>query len=226
MPLLSIPGDRLWISASWPVVFLLVVAAASMVWELVRSRFAKTPAVIAGRGNNAAVRAGIVALPMKPSFWIWAGLQRIVPLTLGLTFLLVPSTSTRIFKTFLCDRIEYDSFEIRRYLHDDLATSCDSDEYTDTRRVAIGALVVWPVGTPALYALLLWVSRDALQTGISTRLSRATSFLTGDEMNSLDLKRGSHSTQGSVLHSGACSQVIILRRLSGGSHSKCAASLR
>jgi hypothetical protein len=33
---------------------------------------------------------------------------------------------------------------------------------------------------PALYAWLLWASRDALLTGVSTPLASATAFLSGD----------------------------------------------
>jgi hypothetical protein len=41
-------------------------------------------------------------------------------------------------------------------------------------------LAIWPVGTPLVYALFLWMSRDALRTGVPTTLSRATAFLSGD----------------------------------------------
>jgi hypothetical protein len=107
-------------------------------------------------------------------------LQQTLPLTLLLTFLVVPSTSTRIFKTFLCDRIEYDEGETRRYLHDDLTLDCDSDEYEGTLSTALVTLVLWPVGIPVLYAALLWLSREAISIGAPTALSRATSFLSDD----------------------------------------------
>jgi len=112
---------------------------------------------------------------------IVAGLQRVLPLALGLTFLVLPSTSTRAFRTFLCEKIIYhDPSETRRYLAADLALSCESDEYEITRRVAISMLVLWPVLTPLLYTVLLWASRDAFRTGVSTSLSRTTAFLYGD----------------------------------------------
>eukprot|EP00966_Prymnesium_polylepis_P304929 7045110-Prymnesium_polylepis.1 len=101
---------------------------------------------------------------------------------LGLTFLVVPSTATRIFKTFLCDAIEYDevAHETRSYLHDDLYLDCGSTEYHYTRNTAIAMLLVWPVGVPLMYSVLLWRSRSAHLTGIPTPLSRATTFLSGD----------------------------------------------
>ena len=48
-----------------------------------------------------------------------------LPLSLGLTFLVVPSTSTRIFRAFVCETFQYDEDTPRRYLYADLALSCD-----------------------------------------------------------------------------------------------------
>jgi hypothetical protein len=111
-----------------------------------------------------------------------AGLQRTLPLILVVTFLLVPSTATHIFKTFLCDpfEVETDPSVTRRYLHDDLALSCDSDEYQTTRLIAFFLIVVWPLGVPVMYAVLLWKARDAIVSGSSTPLSQAASFLWAD----------------------------------------------
>ena len=39
---------------------------------------------------------------------------------------------------------------------------------------------MWPVGTPALYVVLLWAVRNVIRAGASTPLSRATLFLTDD----------------------------------------------
>eukprot|EP00966_Prymnesium_polylepis_P156487 3615528-Prymnesium_polylepis.3 len=97
-----------------------------------------------------------------------------------LTFLVVPSASMRIFKTFLCEPIEYRTGDMRRYLRADLSLSCDGDEYQATSTTAFVWMTVWPVGIPLLYAALLWVSRDALIRDIPTPLSRATAFLSGD----------------------------------------------
>jgi hypothetical protein len=85
----------------------------------------------------------------------------------------------------VCDPIEYDPLAngtaaIKRYLHDDLALSCDDDEYQATRNTALVMMVVWPIGVPFMYALLLWLSRDAVRTGKPTSLSKATAFLWAD----------------------------------------------
>lgn len=109
-----------------------------------------------------------------------AGLQRSLPLVLVLTFVLVPSTATRIFKTFLCEPFEYDRNLTKRFLHDDKNIDCDSEEYSSTWTTALVLIVVWPVGVPVLYVVLLWASSDAFFSETQTPLSRATAFLWGD----------------------------------------------
>eukprot|EP00966_Prymnesium_polylepis_P151641 3503609-Prymnesium_polylepis.1 len=91
-----------------------------------------------------------------------AGLERATPLMLLVPFILAPSTAARIFKTFLCDNIQYDAVNgrTRRYLRADLELSCDGADYQGTRSVALVFLFCWPVGTPVLYAALLFASRD------------------------------------------------------------------
>ena len=167
---------RLLIGTTWPVAFLLAVATARIGYELALNWWKKKVGD-AHRSNRDAVSVG---------------LQKTLPLCLVLTFVLVPSIATLIFKAFLCDPIEYASSEsatsTRRYLHDDLDQRCDSDvqeqaydtEYARTRSLATTMVFAWPVGIPVAYALLLWASRKALLTGTETSLSRAIAFLTDD----------------------------------------------
>jgi hypothetical protein len=108
------------------------------------------------------------------------GLQCTVPWILIVSFVMVPSTSTYIFKTFLCDRIEYEPGEERRYLQNDLTLSCDSQQYSVAYTTALLLIAVWPVGVPLLYSALLLASRGALRNGKPSALSRATAFLAGD----------------------------------------------
>eukprot|EP00966_Prymnesium_polylepis_P224903 5201764-Prymnesium_polylepis.1 len=74
-----------------------------------------------------------------------------------ITFLFVPSTATRIFKTFACDSFETVAKEARpnlplysgdemRYLQDDLSLPCDSATYGQTRALAVALVLIWPVG--------------------------------------------------------------------------------
>jgi hypothetical protein len=162
--------SRLWMVSIWPIAFLFVSAAGLIVQEFVRRTREK---------DSALVNPGSAMEPVR------AGLQRVLPLMLVTSFLLVPSTSTMIFKTFLCDPIEINQFandtdRYRSYLHDDLSLSCDSDEYFRTKGVALAFSFVWPVGVPIMYAVLLWASRKALLAGVQTKLSQATAFLSGD----------------------------------------------
>eukprot|EP00966_Prymnesium_polylepis_P313944 7254705-Prymnesium_polylepis.1 len=101
---------RLLIGSLWPVGLVLLVAAGVIGWELLQGCRRKTDR--SPRGLLSACHAG---------------LQRVLPFTLGLTFLVVPSTSMRIFRTFACETFQYDDDASRRYLYADLTLSCDSD---------------------------------------------------------------------------------------------------
>ena len=154
---------RLLIGSLWPVGLVLLFAVGFVGWELLQG--CRTMNSSSTRAIGSAVKAG---------------LQRAVPLTLGLTFLVVPSTSMRIFRTFECEPIKYSEGEVRRYLKADLTLSCDSEDYDETSAVAGLFIALWPVGIPLLYAVLLWLSRGAIRNRIPTPLSRATAFLSGD----------------------------------------------
>eukprot|EP00966_Prymnesium_polylepis_P262595 6065680-Prymnesium_polylepis.2 len=165
---------RLLIGSCWPIVLLFSATIALVARELYRNRLK--------RSTYQVKTAFVLSLSHTHRQAVQTGLQRSLPLILVATFVLVPSTATRIFMTFLCDEIEIDAQprEMRRYLHDDLALSCDGSEYTATRSVALAFLIIWPLGTPVLYIMLLMASREALQAGTRTALSRATDFLSAD----------------------------------------------
>ena len=156
------------ICASWPIVLALAAATGSIVLELARER-RTDPELVAPRGRRASVRAG---------------LERTLPMMLVLTFVLVPSTATLIFKTFLCDTLTFVNTDTntntRRYLQMDLNMECDTDDYAATLNIAYVMIVVWPLGVPLMYGALLLAARDALVTGTPTPLSRAIAFLSED----------------------------------------------
>jgi hypothetical protein len=79
---------RVLLGSIWPVVIVLTFALVLIGCEL----------LLACRTANGSKRPGIRAV-------IMGGLQRVLPMMLGLTFLLLPSMSTRIFKTFPADRV-------------------------------------------------------------------------------------------------------------------------
>ena len=157
---------RLLIHSSWPIVLVLAIIACFTVRELAKSR----------RSNDYQQMSALRGVRGA----MLSGLQRALPFVLFITFLLVPSTATQVFKAFLCDPVEYNATVTQRFLHDDLSISCDSSEYDTTVRTAVAMLIVWPLGTPLLYGVLLALSRDALREGTSTPLSLATAFLSGD----------------------------------------------
>jgi len=153
---------RVWLGSAWPIAFIILFAVGFTVWESL---------LYCRKGNG---------VPRNPLDIVRGALQRVLPLTLGVTFLLVPGTSTRIFKSFLCETFEFGGGEVRRYLYADLTLRCESEEHEATRGTAFLMLAVWPVGIPLLYAWLLWLSRRAIHNRVPTPLSRATAFLWGD----------------------------------------------
>ena len=164
---------RILLGSLWPIVLVSALATGFVGWELLLLRTRKVDAM-----------PGSALITLRTAFT--SALQRVLPPALGLTFLVVPSTAMRIFRTFLCESVDlsnsadHDDGEVRRYLYADPALSCDSDEYTSTRNVAIAMLAIWPVGCPLFYIALLWASRAALRKGTDTALSNATNFLWGD----------------------------------------------
>ena len=119
---------RILVGSLWPFCLLLVVGAGNVALEL---------------RNNLRRR-----YPRSTSIAVCKGLESSLPLILMVTFLLVPSTSTRIFRTYLCDPIDYDDLraETRRYLHASLDLSCNSSDYTGTTNVAFAMILLWPLG--------------------------------------------------------------------------------
>jgi hypothetical protein len=55
-----------------------------------------------------------VSLRLRRADLVWRGLQRNLPLTLVVSFVMVPSTASNIFETFLCTPFEYRPGDTRR----------------------------------------------------------------------------------------------------------------
>ena len=121
------------IGSLWPLTIILCAVTGSVFREVARDRLKRNSRLVTTRSSFRSV--------------VLAGLQRTLPLILTVTFLMVPSTSTRIFKTFMCDSVEYRRRENPiRYLHEDLSLRCDSSLYDTTRATAFVLVVFWPVG--------------------------------------------------------------------------------
>ncbi|GMI38151.1 hypothetical protein TeGR_g7086, partial [Tetraparma gracilis] len=78
-----------------------------------------------------------------------------------LTFLVLPTTSTKILNTFACD--EFD--DGTRWLRRDLGIDCDSATHKFFELYAMCMIIVYPVGIPAMYFVLLYKAKDLLDRG-------------------------------------------------------------
>jgi hypothetical protein len=194
---MAIPGaclgsyeKRLVLVSCWPIVLLLLVAVAYAGKEVAQQQLGKSLPVIASRGTRRAAVRVLKPRHLTRRAAVTSGLRKALPLTLLITFILVPSTATTIFKTFLCipfqysysdkDQVGVDDMSVRRYMFDDVSVRCGSDEYTAMRRTALVFTALWPIGVPAVYLMLLWASHDAIRDGTPSSLSRATAFLWED----------------------------------------------
>jgi len=153
---------RLIMASCWPIALFLLYLFALLVWERVKNDREKHLIFLTDRAS--------------------AVTRHWLPFVLVVTFLVVPSTSTQIFLTFLCESVEFDfsSSTWRRYLTSDKSLLCNSEEYRSTTYTAYAMIAVWPIGVPLMYGLLLRARRDAIRTGSATPLSRMTSFIWAD----------------------------------------------
>lgn len=84
-----------------------------------------------------------------------------------LTYLILPSVSTTIFQAFICTDIdpnnEYPG-ENKYYLTADMSISCQSDYYRSWRVYAAFMILVYPLGIPLSYFLVLYKNRREIST--------------------------------------------------------------
>ncbi|CAM9547013.1 unnamed protein product, partial [Laminaria digitata] len=73
------------------------------------------------------------------------------------------SASTMVFNTFACDNAVGDGTS---YLRADYSVSCESSWHTFFKGYATVMIVVYPIGIPVLYAVILWNSRELLNPRI------------------------------------------------------------
>ena len=81
-----------------------------------------------------------------------------------LTFLVLPTTSTKILNTFNCDELD----DGRRFLKADLSIDCDSPEHKVAEIYAFLMISVFPIGIPAMYFIMLAYRKSASARGIVT----------------------------------------------------------
>ena len=80
-------------------------------------------------------------------------------------FIVYPSCSTAVFQTFMCDRQD----DLSAYLRVDYEVRCYApnlgayeDEYLSMMIYAGVMAIVYPIGTPLLFAAVLYANREAL----------------------------------------------------------------
>jgi hypothetical protein len=76
---------------------------------------------------------------------------------LAFTFLIYSPVSTVVFQTFACDYLEGTN---SNWLRADYSISCDSATYKAYRVYGVFMILLYPLGIPALYSVLLWKHRE------------------------------------------------------------------
>ena len=111
-------------------------------------------------------------------------LVKAVPLALKISFLLVSTVSQSIFDTWDCSEYELDSDKVRTFLNADLQIVCRGndypEEYKTIKTIAYASLLLWPIGMPLIYIVVLFPIRAMLRQRKQTRWVKATEFLHQD----------------------------------------------
>merc|ERR1740130_1965614 len=121
------------------------------------------------------------------------GLFMSLPAVSIITFMAFPSVSSVAFRAWACVEFDldtkYDIYnqplqraapDVESFMRDDLKIKCGSPEHDDAVGLASLAIVLYPVGIPLLYLLLLISARKAIKKERPTPLSSALSFLHRD----------------------------------------------
>ncbi len=155
---------------SFPIKYLNVLGFFS-IFEFDLLRIFKVPCFVDYDGHTAMYGLSVVLLLLL--FIVIAGLARLVcelkhadskstirqavGFLLPLTYLVYPFACKLIFATFNCDTVSGVP-----YLHTDLRIRCDSDKHRMAEAFAGFMVIVFPVGLPMLYFIMLWANCDRL----------------------------------------------------------------
>lgn len=118
----------------------------------------------------------------RPNLWqcMSMGVLCVMPLTLVTLYTLVLSVSSLTFSAFACTPFGYDdaSGTFHYFVTHDMSIQCDdSNQYQDLKRLAYGLCILWPIGAPALFSVLLFVSRKDIRDRRPGELSNSVRFL-------------------------------------------------
>ena len=100
-------------------------------------------------------------------------LEKATQPSLKFLFLMYPVLTRKAFQAFAC----YDFEDGNSYLRADVSIVCGTDEHTQAKSMAMLAILLYPIGQFVAFAILLFLSRDAITSGTPSRLSTAIAFL-------------------------------------------------
>jgi hypothetical protein len=83
------------------------------------------------------------------------------------TYLILPSTATKIFQVFSCQDVDPDDDVSGddEYMTVDYSVSCSSSKYHFGFAWAIASILVYPIGVPAYYFYVLYTNKESIQSG-------------------------------------------------------------
>ena len=107
---------------------------------------------------------------------VHAALMYALRICLAVSWLFYPAICSLAFQAFNCDTFEDGS----SYLYADYSIACDANQPPPAlATTAWVAVLLYCVGVPLVYLLLLWLAHDAIESGKPTELSKALAFLHG-----------------------------------------------
>ena len=122
-----------------------------------------------------------------------SGLLTALPAVSVVTFLAFPMVSSIAFRAWACVEFDIDTQydgdnsplprappHVEGFMRDDLRIQCGSREHQEATSLAYIAILLYPIGVPMLYFLLLRSAQAAITMDRPTHLSSALSFLHRD----------------------------------------------
>ena len=161
-------ADRLLFRAVAPLVLIVAIGLVSML----RGNFAFIYVYLSGNASAATTRG-----------WLKVALRTSLRFSLFASFCLTPNVSRSIFASFDCVTFELDGSEPgastrQSFLRNDLTLECYGEAHrSQVLLKAYVFLLIWPIGMPLLYVLVLLPVREDLRKQKQTRMVRATRFL-------------------------------------------------
>ena len=83
----------------------------------------------------------------------------LTPAVVPITFLVLPTATTAIFKVFACDELD----DGLSYLHADYSVRCGTPGHKAWEAYGYAMILVYPVGVLGAYAALLWRNREVIK---------------------------------------------------------------